>query len=194
MTWDPRFTSLPQDVIPRIFTLWKTHQPRPNLNPRTSDPRDHQGRWLHWERTSTNNINTSDRQTFPQSQFNNREPLRMPNAVFGKTGNDIPQDHNVQARKCLLTHKGYCCFFKHLQFIGEYSEPYIGNISVLVKSLQISYSDIYFLSIYFIPSIAVLFCLIYISWVIIYYYYCCWCWWWWCCCSCLVFRRRSFVD
>ena len=32
------FTSLPKEVMLRIFTLWKIHRPRPGLNPRTSGP------------------------------------------------------------------------------------------------------------------------------------------------------------
>ena len=31
------FTSLPKEVILRIFTLWKIHRPRPGSKPRTSD-------------------------------------------------------------------------------------------------------------------------------------------------------------
>ena len=33
-----RFTSLPKEVILRIFTLWKFHRPWLDLNPQTSDP------------------------------------------------------------------------------------------------------------------------------------------------------------
>ena len=39
-------------------------------------------------------------------QFNSRELLTYPNAVFGEmSGNDIPQDDGPQVRKYLWTHK-----------------------------------------------------------------------------------------
>ena len=63
------------------------------------------------------------RRPAPQSQFNSREPLRMPNTVFGETlGNDIPQDHGLQAQKYLLTHNPHVSLNLKLCFEFEHTE------------------------------------------------------------------------